>query len=78
MVNAYARLQLGYKFGERLLYLGSPCSREHIQNIDNSISMYKYFCRSIQRKTNNNDNSSREILSKQWPFYQRFSELAHF
>ena len=26
----------------------AQCSREHIQNVDNSISMYKYFCRSIQ------------------------------
>ena len=29
-------------------------------------------------ETDNTDNSSREILSKQWTFYQCFSELAHF
>ena len=42
--------------------------------------MDKYFCRSILYKgeTDNNDNSTREIQCKQWTFYQRFSELAHF
>ena len=29
-------------------------------------------------ETDNNDNPSRKILSKQWTFYQCFSELAHF
>ena len=33
--------------GQRWSHLGSPCSREPIQNVDNSISMY--FCRSMQR-----------------------------
>ena len=42
--------------------------------------MYKYFIYSIvyYGKTDNIDHSSREILSKQLKFYQRFSELAHF
>ena len=29
--------------GQRCMYLGSSCSREPLENIDNSISMYKYF-----------------------------------
>ena len=51
-------------------------------------SLYKaeiiaFICRStfvqeFNGETNNNNNSSRDILSKQWTFYQRFTELAHF
>ena len=60
--------------------MGSSRFIEPIQNVDNSISMLKLFCRSIQYngKTDNNDNSSGEILSEQCTFYQPFSELAHF
>ena len=52
--------------GQRWLYLGSSCSREPIQKVDNN------------GKMDNIDNSSSEMLSNQWTFHQRFSELAHF
>ena len=37
------------------------------------ISMYKYFWRSIHQKNKQQCKFPREILSKQWAFYQRFS-----
>ena len=53
--------------GQRSLYVDFSCFREPKRNVDNSIHV-----------SDNNDNSSREILSKQWTFYWRFSRLACF
>ena len=64
--------------GQRWSYLGSSCSREPIQNVDNSIASTSTFIELYNSETDNNDNSSTLILSKQWTFYQCFSELAHF
>ena len=42
--------------GQRQLYVGSSCSREPIQDVGNSIHMYKYFCIVYNGETDNNVN----------------------
>ena len=43
--------------------------REHIQNVDNTTK--STFVEVYNGEMNNNDHSSREIISTQWPFYKR-------
>ena len=52
--------------GQWWLYVGSTCSREPMQNVGNSIRMHvSTFVEVYKGKTDNNDNSSGEILDKQ-------------